>query len=68
MPGESCAERRDGRMAERAVGVVRHAREIGVGDRAADERAHDLAGDLGIRAAGQRRDLLGEKRGHESGT
>ena len=51
-------ERRDRRMAERAVGVVRHAREFGVRDRAADERFQDLAGDLGVTPPGQRRDLL----------
>ena len=55
-------------MAERAVGLVRHAREIGVRDRAADERAHDLAGDLGVGTPGQRGDLRGEKTGQDSGT
>ena len=35
--------------------------EIGVRDRAADERAHDLAGDLRVRPPGERGDLLGRE-------
>ena len=56
--GPKLRERRDRRMAESAVGLVRHAGEVGIRDRAADERAHDLAGNLGVGTAGQRGDLL----------
>ena len=67
--GAKLRQRRDRRMTERAVGVVRHAREVGIRDRAADERAHDLAGDFGIGPAGKRGDLLRrENTGQDSGT
>src|SRR5438045_2954928 len=45
-------------MMEGAVGLVRHAREIRRRNRAADEGARHLAGDLGIGASGQGADLL----------
>ena len=40
-------------MAERAVGLARHAGEVGLGDRIADKRADHLDGDLGIGPAGE---------------
>jgi hypothetical protein len=53
----SLGQRRDRRMMERAVGLMRHAREIRIGNRAADERTRDLAGDFGVRASRERGDL-----------
>ena len=47
--GTELDERRDGRMAEGAVGFPRHAREIGFRDGLADERPDHLDGDLGVR-------------------
>ena len=58
MPGPSCVERRHRRMAERAVRLARHARQIGFGDGVADERPDHIDGDLGVRAAGEARDGL----------
>ena len=59
--GRDLRKRRNGRVAERAVGVVRHAGEFRVRNGAADEGAHDLAGDFGVGLAGQRRNLRGGK-------
>ena len=56
--GRKLRERGDRRVAEAAVGVVRHAREIGVRDGAADERAYHLARHLRIRPPGEPGDLL----------
>ncbi len=57
--GRKLRERRDRRMAERAVGVVRHARQLGSLDCAGDERLQHRAGDLRVRPPGQCRNLLG---------
>ena len=57
-----------GRVAERAVGFARHAGEVGVGERVADERAEDLDGDLGVGPAGQAAIASGGKTGQDSGT
>ena len=57
--GRELRERRDRRVAERAVGIVRHAGKVGIRNRAADKGAHHLAGDLGVAATGQCGDLLG---------
>src|SRR5205085_5722063 len=46
------------RMAERVVGLACHAGEVGIGKRAADERRDDLAGGLGVRLAGERRNPI----------
>ena len=54
-------QRRDGRMTEGAVGLARHAGEIGVRQTVADERPDHLAGDLGVRLAGEARDRLGRR-------
>jgi len=51
-------ERRDRRMAEGAVGLVRHPGEIGLGDRIRGEAADHLDGDLGIGPAGEALDRL----------
>ncbi len=56
--GADLPERRHGRMTERPIGLARHAGEIGVRDRAADERTHDLDRDLRIGPAGEARDRL----------
>ena len=45
-------ERGDGGMAKGAVGLARHAGEIGSADRIADETPDHLDGDFGIRPAG----------------
>ncbi len=49
-------QRRHGGMAERVIGLPRHARELGILDRAGDEGRNHLAGDLGIGASGEPRD------------
>ena len=54
--GADLRERRHGRMTECPIGLARHAGEIGFGDRAADERTHDLDRDLGIGPAREARD------------
>jgi hypothetical protein len=46
-------ERRNGGMAERAIGLAGHAGEIGLADGVADERADHLDGDFGIGASGE---------------
>ena len=51
-------QRRHRRMAERAVGLVRHARQISPRNRIADKRRDDLDRDLGIRTARQRSDRI----------
>src|ERR1700752_4384255 len=48
-------------MAEGAVGVMRHARNVGVRNGSTDERTHDLAGDLRVRAPGETGNPLGRK-------
>ena len=45
-------------MAERAVGLARHAGEIGLADRVADERPDHLDRDFGIGPAGKAGDRL----------
>ena len=57
--GRKLRQRHDRRMAEGAVGVVGHAREIGVRDGPADEGPHDFAGDLRVRPPGEAGDLFG---------
>ena len=65
----SCDERRDGRMAEGAVGLARHAGEIGLGNGVADEGPDHLDRDLGVRLAGKAGDRLAASSvGHVSGT
>ena len=49
-------------MAEGAVGLARHAGEIGVRQTRADEGPDHLAGDFGVRLAGKARDRLGRER------
>ena len=61
--GAELDERRGGRMAEGAVGLARHAREIGFGNARADERPDHLDGDFGVRLAGKAGDGLGIERG-----
>ena len=56
--GAELAQRRDRGMAELAVGLARHAGEIGFGDRVAGERPDHLDGDLGVGPAGEARDRL----------
>ena len=46
-------QRRDRGMAELAIGLARHAGEIGLGDGAPDERPDHLDGDFGIGTAGK---------------
>ena len=46
-------------MAERAIGLLRHACEIGIGDGAAGEAADHLGRDLGIGLPGEAGDLIG---------
>ena len=50
--GPELHQRDHHRVAERVVGFPRHAGEVGLGDRLADERADRLHGDLGVGAAG----------------
>ena len=57
--GRKLRQRCDRRMAEGAVGIMRHAREIHVGNGATDKRSHHLAGSLRVSAPGQPGDLLG---------
>ena len=59
--GPDLVERNDGRMAERGVGLVGHAAEIGVGNFAADERPDHLDRDFPIRPAEKSGDGLGRK-------
>ena len=47
--GTGLVERHHGRMAERGVGLIGHAAEIGIGDFAADKRADHLDRDFPIR-------------------
>ncbi len=56
-------QRRGRRMAEGAVGLLRRAGEIGLGDRIADEGPDHLERDLGIRPSGKAGDGLGVERG-----
>ena len=51
--GTDLVERHHGGMAERGVGLVRHAAEIGIGDFAADKRADHLDRDFPIGPAEQ---------------
>ena len=61
-------ERRDRRMAEGAVGLARHAGEIGLRDAIADEGADHLDRDFGVRLAGKAGDRFGRRApGHDSG-
>ena len=60
--GAELRERRGRRMAERAVGLARHAGEIGFRDGGADERADHLDRDLGVRPAGEAGDRRGVER------
>ena len=57
--GAELHQRRGGRMAEGAVGLLRHAREIGLRDAVADEGPDHLDRDLGIGPAGKAGDGLG---------
>ena len=54
--GVELDERRGRRMAEGAVGLARHASDIRLRDRVADKWPDHLAGDLGIRPAGETAD------------
>ena len=60
--GAELHERRGRRMAEGAVGLARHAREIGLGDAVADEGPDHLDRDFGIGPAGKARDRLAVER------
>ena len=60
--GAELHQRRGGRMAEGAVGLLRHAREIGLRDAVADEGPDHLDRDLGIGPAGKAGDRHGTKR------
>ena len=51
-------QRRDRGMAKSAIGLARHAGEIGFADGIADERADHLDRDFGIGAAGKAGDRL----------
>ena len=51
-------DRRDRGMAEGAVSLARDARQVGVGNAVTHERADHFDRDLGIGAAGERRDRL----------
>ena len=70
VPGAELRQRRDRRMAERAVGLVRHARRGRRPRSCSPTNGRDhLAGDLGVRPPGQaRRSASGEKTGQVSGT
>ncbi len=59
--GADLVERNHGGMAERGIGLIRHAAEIGVGDFAADERADDVDRDFPIRPAEKSGDGFGRK-------
>ena len=56
-------QRRHRGMAERAIGLARHAGEIGFAERVADERPDHLDRDFGIGPAGEIGDRLGSSRG-----
>jgi hypothetical protein len=56
--GADLRERRHGGMTECPIGFTRHPSEIGFGDRAADERTHDLDRNLRIGPAREARDGL----------
>ncbi len=62
----------NGRMAEGAIGLARHAGEIAIGDRVPDERTDHLDRDFRIGPAGEPRDGLGieprPSRGHVEAT
>ncbi len=60
-------ERRGRRMAEGAVGLLRHAGEIGFRDAGADEGLDHLDRDFGIGLAGKTGDRLGAERGPRLG-
>ena len=60
--GAELDQRHGGGMAEGAVGLLRHAREIGLGDGIADERADHFDRDFGVRAAGKAGDGRGRER------
>ena len=51
--GVELHERRGRRVAERAIGLARHARKIGLGDGLADKRLEHFDRDFGVRAAGK---------------
>ncbi len=51
-------QRRHGGMAESAIGLARHAGEVGLGDRIAGKAADHLDGDFGIGPAGESADRL----------
>ena len=59
--GTGLVERNHGGMAERGVGLIGHAAEIGVGDFAADERADHLDRDFPIGPAEQAGDGFGRQ-------
>ena len=65
--GRELRERRGRRMAERAVGLARHAGEIGFRDGGADEGPDHLDRDLGVRPAGKAGDGFGIERGPRLG-
>ena len=54
-------QRRHRRVAEAAIGLARHAGEVGVGDGVAGEKPDHLDGDFGIRPAGKAEDGLRRK-------
>ena len=63
-----CVERRDGGMAEAAIGFARHAGEVGVGDSVAGKRPDHLDRDFGIGPAGEPLNGRRSSRGQSSGT
>ena len=54
-------QRRHRGMAERAIGLTHHTREIGLGDGVVDEVADDFDRDFRIGPAGERPDQVGLK-------
>ena len=59
--GADLVERNHGGMAERGIGLIRHAAEIGVGNLTADERADHIDRDFPIGPAEKSGDGLGRK-------
>ena len=68
LAGAGLTQRHDSGMAERGVGFIGHAAEIGVGDLAAGERPDHLDRDFPIGPSEKSGDGLGESCGQVSGT